>query len=62
MPEFQDITSLALLASVLFMGERWLHKLVAHLMSNNERQYQISQEILKTLSAIQEFLKNQETK
>lgn len=29
MPEFNDVTALALLAGVLLMGERWANKMVA---------------------------------
>lgn len=54
MPEFQDITSLALLAGVLYMGERWLNKLMNHLISHQDRQNQTLEKCLGILLTIQD--------
>lgn len=56
MPEFQDITSLALLAVVLVMGERWLNKLLDHLIAHDERQLAILAECSENFLAIKESL------
>lgn len=62
MPEFQDITSLALLAGVLYMGERWLNKLTTHLTSHLDRQNLALEKCLTILLTIQDSFLDAEAK
>ena len=52
MPEFQDITSLALLAGVLYMGERWATKLLDLLKDHLERAASRDDNVLAVLLTI----------
>lgn len=58
MPEFNDVTALALLAGVLLMGERWANKMVTALTAHLERQALTFDAIQDILFDIQESLKN----
>lgn len=60
MPEFQDITSLALLAGVLYMGERWATKLLDLLKDHLERAAARDENVLDVLLTIKESVQNLE--
>lgn len=57
MPEFNDVTALALLAGVLLMGERWANKMVGALTAHLERQAETFEAIQGILLDIQESLR-----
>jgi len=59
MPEIADFTALALLAAVLFMGERWLTRLLDALTAHMGKQAEVMDECLHILLTIQDsFLKS----
>jgi hypothetical protein len=58
MPDFTDISALALLAAVLLMVERWMGKLLDVLTTHLERMFDNNAAILDVLLTIRESLQS----
>lgn len=58
MPDFADLSPLALVVVILFMGERWANKLVDRLSEHLDRQQDTLRECSESLLIIKESLQN----